>query len=56
MLARKQALHLAAAREAVRLASVTPDQDMPAKGQFGFSKQLQMSAAKRLGTSTPRIS
>ena len=44
MLARKQALHLSAAREAQRLESQT---QASARGQFGFSKQLQMSAAKR---------
>ena len=44
MLARKQALHLSAAREAQRLESQA---QASARGQFGFSKQLQMSAAKR---------
>lgn len=45
LLARKQALHLAAAREAARLDA--QERSAPTRGQFGFSRQLQMSAAQR---------
>jgi hypothetical protein len=50
-LARKQALHLAAAREATK-EHVASSSAMPSRGQFGFSKQLQMTAAKRHEAST----
>ncbi|WP_293753187.1 hypothetical protein, partial [Limnohabitans sp. Rim8] len=47
-LAQKQALHLAASRAALAAepADAQPAQAL-ARGQFGFSQQLQMSAAKR---------
>ena len=47
-LAHKQALHLAAARAVERVNAVAA-QALP-RGQFGFSRQLQMSAAKRNAT------
>ncbi len=49
--ARKQALHLMAAREAAKLDEASRTH-LPTRGQFGFSKQLQMSAAKRQATAS----
>jgi hypothetical protein len=53
-LAQKQALHLAAARAAEQT-DVQPVQTL-ARGQFGFSLQLQMSSAKRTAAPTRTLS